>query len=80
VSHRYERSPFARLEELRDESDARGLFGVPLRDKEKEAIERARLDCGVCDRGSVSEKATTHHNLRCAEFGERSYPCTKGRA
>lgn len=40
--------------------------------REREARRLAR--CAYCDRRDESARAIAFHNLRCSEFGERSYP------
>jgi len=51
----------------------------PLADDEEQAIERARAVCLTCLVEHTGTKELEHHNLRCAELGARSYPCTKPR-
>jgi hypothetical protein len=51
----------------------------PLADDEEQAIERSRDVCLTCVLGHTGTKELEHHNLRCAELGARSYPCTKPR-
>ncbi|MHB1297326.1 MAG: hypothetical protein ACYC0B_02255 [Gemmatimonadaceae bacterium] len=74
-------TPEERLERTRLEAEqSRALRFQPLADDEEQAIARARDVCLTCLVGHTGTKELQHHNLRAAELGERSYPCTKPRS
>lgn len=55
------------------------LAGPVLPQITEQMLTRARQQCAVCAGGLVTAQTIAHHNLRAAELGERSYPCTRGR-
>ncbi len=45
----------------------------PVRVLQRSREARMHRVCATCARGDTSPAAIAQHNLRCAEFGERSY-------
>lgn len=71
----------AMQQQIDRELEANGVFAyTPLTDLEVQRVERARLACPVCLYDSGRPVDIKHHNIRCAELGERSYPCTHAAA